>query len=49
MTCDQASGAAKTSIRLSETQQTEVRRRIAAPEPFIPDHEMQAFFRKLAG
>lgn len=39
----------ESSVRLSETQRAEVRRRIAMSEPFIPDQEMQAFFRKLAG
>ena len=39
----------ESSVRLSETQQAEVRRRIALPGPFVPDDEMQIFFRKLAG
>jgi hypothetical protein len=39
----------ESSVRLSEAQQAEVRRRIATSDSFVPDHEMQAFFRKLAG
>jgi hypothetical protein len=39
----------ESSVHLSETQQAEVRRRIATPEPFVPDDEMKAFFRKLTG
>jgi hypothetical protein len=39
----------ESSVHLSEAQRAEIRRRIAAPEPFVPDQEMQAFFRKLAG
>ena len=39
----------ESSMRLSEAQQAEVRRRIATLEPFVADQEMQAFFRKLAG
>jgi hypothetical protein len=38
----------ESSVRLSDAQQAEVRRRVATAEPFVPDHEMQAFFRKLA-
>lgn len=37
------------SVQLSEAQQAEVRRRIATPEPFVPDEDMKAFFRKLKG
>jgi hypothetical protein len=39
----------ESSVRLSEAQQAEVRRRIGAADPFVTDQEMQAFFRKLAG
>jgi len=39
----------ESSVRLSDAQKAEVRRRIAVPDPFVPDDEMQAFFRKLAG
>jgi hypothetical protein len=39
----------ESSVRLNEEQRAEIRRRIATPESFIPDSEMQAFFRKLAG
>ena len=39
----------ESSVQLSEAQQAEVRRRIATPGPFVPDQEMQAFFRKLTG
>jgi hypothetical protein len=35
-------------MQLSPAQQDEVRRRLANPEPFVPEHEMKAFFRKLA-
>jgi hypothetical protein len=37
------------SVHLREAQRAEVRRRIATPESFVPDREMQTFFRKLAG
>jgi hypothetical protein len=37
------------SLRLTETQQAEVRRRLANPESLVPELEMNAFFRKLAG
>jgi hypothetical protein len=37
------------SLRLTETQQAEVRRRLASPDSLVPELEMEAFFRKLAG
>ena len=36
-------------LRLSESQQAEVRRRLATPLDFVPEAEMNAFFRNLAG
>jgi hypothetical protein len=39
----------ESSVRLSEAQQAEVRRRIATPDPFVPDEDMRAFFRTLRG
>jgi hypothetical protein len=36
-------------VRLSPAQEEEVRRRLANPGPLVPDHEMEAFFRKLTG
>jgi hypothetical protein len=36
-------------LRLSPAQQDEVRRRLANPEPLVPEHEMKVFFRKFAG
>ena len=36
-------------LRLSELQQAEVRRRLASPLDFVPEAEMNAFFRNLAG
>ena len=36
-------------LRLSEEQQAEVRRRLASPQPLVPEVEMKAFFRKFAG
>lgn len=36
-------------LHLSESQQTEVRRRLAHPESPVPADEMKAFFRTLAG
>ena len=39
----------ESSVRLSEAQQAEVRRRIATPTLFVPDQEIQTFVRKLAG
>jgi hypothetical protein len=39
----------ESSARLSDAQQAEVRRRIAAPDAFVTDQEILAFFRKLAG
>ncbi len=36
-------------LRLSESQQAEVRRRLAMPLDFVPEAEMNAFFRNLAG
>ncbi len=36
-------------LRLSPEQQDEVHRRLANPEPLVPEHEMKAFFRKFAG
>ena len=34
-------------LRLSREQEDEVRRRLANPEPLVPEHEMEAFFRHL--
>jgi hypothetical protein len=39
----------ESSARLSDAQQAEVRRRIAAPDAFVTDQEILAFFRRLAG
>jgi hypothetical protein len=39
----------ESALRLSDTQQAEVRRRLANPEPPVPADEMKAFFRNLAG
>ncbi len=36
-------------LRLSPEQQDEVRRRLANPEPLVPEQEMEAFFRQFAG
>ncbi len=36
-------------LRLSESQQAEVRRRLAMPLDLVPEAEMNAFFRNLAG
>lgn len=36
-------------LRLSASQQAEVRRRLALPEPPVSSVDMKAFFRKLAG
>ena len=33
-------------LRLSPEQQNEVRRRLAAPGPLVPEAEMEAFFDK---
>jgi hypothetical protein len=34
-------------LHLSDEQQAEVRRRLASPMTFVPEAEMNAFFRKL--
>jgi hypothetical protein len=34
---------------LSQNQEAELRRRLAVPLNFVPETEMDAFFRKLAG
>jgi hypothetical protein len=39
----------QSSLQLSDAQRAEVARRLANPEPRVPEHEMKAFFRKLAG
>jgi hypothetical protein len=36
-------------LRLSESQQAEIRNRLAKPLDLVPDVEMNAFFRKLVG
>jgi hypothetical protein len=36
-------------LHLSDEQQAEVRRRLASPMTFVPEAEMNAFFRKLVG
>ena len=36
-------------LHLSSSQHDEVRRRLAHPEPPVPQDEMKAFFRKFAG
>ena len=36
-------------LHLSESQQAEVRRRLASPADLVPEAEMNAFFRHLAG
>jgi hypothetical protein len=36
-------------LHLSTSQQAEVRRRLAARSDLVPEAEMDAFFRKLAG
>lgn len=37
------------NLHLSPEQQDEVRRRLAHPEPLVPEQEMKAFFRNLVG
>ena len=37
------------NLRLSSAQEMEVRRRLGAADTFVPEQEMQDFFRKLAG
>ena len=37
------------NLRLSSAQEVEVRRRLGAADGFVPEQEMQDFFRKLAG
>jgi hypothetical protein len=39
----------ESDLRLSAEQEAEVRRRLANPEPRVPEKEMKAFFRKLTG
>jgi hypothetical protein len=39
----------ESDLRLSAEQEAEVRRRLANPEPLVPEKEMKAFFRKLTG
>jgi hypothetical protein len=39
----------ESDLRLSGEQEAEVRRRLANPEPRVPEKEMKAFFRKLTG
>jgi hypothetical protein len=39
----------QSELHLSNEQQAEVRRRLAMPMKFVPEPEMNAFFRKLAG
>ena len=39
----------ESGLRLSSDQQADVRRRLANPEPLVPEQEMKAFFRKLGG
>jgi hypothetical protein len=36
-------------LRLSESQQAEIRNRLAKPLDLVPDVEMNALFRKLVG
>lgn len=36
-------------LGLSETQKAEIENRLSKPLEFVPDSEMDAFFRKLAG
>ena len=36
-------------LRLSASQEADVRRRLASTEPNVPASEMKAFFRKLTG
>jgi hypothetical protein len=38
----------ESDARLSPAQATEVERILAEPEEIVPDHEVKAFFRKLA-
>ena len=37
------------ALGLSDAQKTEVEKRLSASRDFVPDAEMQAFFRALAG
>lgn len=37
------------ALRLSKSQRQEVEKRLSAPQDFVPDAEMQAFFSKHAG
>jgi hypothetical protein len=39
----------ESDLRLSAEQEAEVRRRLANPEPRVPEKEMKACFRKLTG
>ena len=39
----------ESDLRLSAEQEAEVRRRLANPEPLVPQKEMKAFFRNLTG
>jgi hypothetical protein len=39
----------QSELQLSAEQQAEIRRRIATPSKFVPESEMNAFFRKLVG
>jgi hypothetical protein len=39
----------QSELHLSGEQQAEVRRRLAMPMTFVPEAEMNAFFRKLVG
>ena len=36
-------------VRLSPSQQDDVRRRLESPELLVPEREMKAFFKKLKG
>lgn len=39
----------ESDLRLTSEQEAEVRRRLANPEPLMPEEEMKDFFRKLTG
>jgi hypothetical protein len=39
----------QSALQLSDEQQAEVRRRLASPKTFVPEAEMNAFFRKFVG
>lgn len=39
----------QSTLRLSEQQRAEVRRRLADPAPLVPEAEMEQLFRKLDG